>query len=138
MKNPSKKAPIPLELPTVPVAIDGGLLPIEYLTTPVKVSFPVWQAAEAGYTYQLVFDGNKVPPEKVILNADKPGDPLEVEVPVELLTEGAHRIAYRIFSPPRPHHLPGRYPEHPDLLRAGRPGQHASRQDRRLHRHGRG
>jgi hypothetical protein len=99
MKNPSKKAPIPLELPTVPVAIDGGLLPIEYLTTPVKVSFPVWQAAEAGYTYQLVFDGNNVPPEKVILNADKPGDPLEVEVPVELLTEGAHRIAYRIFSP---------------------------------------
>lgn len=99
INNPSEKTPIPLELPTVPVAIDGGLLPIEYLTAPVKVSFPVWQAAEAGYTYQLVFDGNKVPPEKVILNTNKPGDPLEVVVPVELLTEGAHRIAYRIFSP---------------------------------------
>ena len=100
MQNtPVTRAPIPLQLPNVPAAIDGGLVPIEQLTGPIKVNFPVWEAAETGYTYQLTFDGDKVPPEKVILGTDKPGDLLEVEIPVDLLAEGAHRVGYRIFSP---------------------------------------
>lgn len=93
------RAPIPLQLPNVPVALEGGLLPIEQLTAPVKVNFPVWEAAETGYTYQLAFDGAKVPPEKIILSTDRPGDLLEVEIPVDLLAEGPHRVGYRIFSP---------------------------------------
>lgn len=93
------RAPIPLLLPNVPVALEGGLVPIEQLTAPVKVNFPVWEAAEAGYTYQLTFDGAKVPPQKTILNTDRPGDLLEVEIPVDLLVEGAYRVGYRIFSP---------------------------------------
>lgn len=93
------RAPIPLQLPNIPVALDGGLVPIEQLTAPVKVNFPVWEAAETGYTYQLAFDGAKIPPEKIISNTDRPGDLLEVEIPVDLLAEGAHRVGYRIFSP---------------------------------------
>lgn len=96
---PVTRAPIPLQLPNVPVALEGGLVPSEQLGTPVQVTFPVWEAAETGYTYQLVFDGVKVPPEKVILSTDRPGDRLEVEIPVALLAEGAHRVGYRIFSP---------------------------------------
>jgi hypothetical protein len=93
------RAPIPLQLPNIPVALESGLVPIEQLTAPVKVNFPVWEAAETGYTYQLAFDGAKIPPEKIISSTDRPGDLLEVEIPVDLLAEGAHRVGYRIFSP---------------------------------------
>lgn len=92
-------APIPLDLPTVSVALEGGLIPNEHLTKPVSVMFPVWPAAEPQYTYQLVFDGERVPPEKVILETDKPGDPLTVEIPVSLLIEGVHAVTYRVYSP---------------------------------------
>lgn len=93
------REPIPLDLATIPVALEGGLIPIEHLESPVVVNFPVWPAAEPRYTYQLVFDGERVGPEKDILETDKPGDVLTVEVPVELLTEGDHAVSYRIFSP---------------------------------------
>ena len=93
------KAPIPLDLPTVPLALEGGLIPIEYLTAPITVNFPVWPAAETGYTYQLVFDGVRVPPEKAIVVSDQPGDVLEVAIPQALFTEGTHDVSYRIHSP---------------------------------------
>lgn len=93
------KAPIPLDLPIISAALDGGLMPIEYLQSPITVNFPVWPAAEPGYTYQLVLDGERVPPEKAILESDKAGDVLSVEIPVELLTDGDHAVSYRIFSP---------------------------------------
>jgi hypothetical protein len=92
-------APIPLELPTIAVALEGGLIPNEHLTEAVSVTFPVWPAAEPEYTYQLVLDGERIPPEQVISAADKPGDPLVLEIPVSLLTEGVHSIAYRVYSP---------------------------------------
>lgn len=92
-------APIPLALPTIPAALDEGLIPNDALTTPITVNFPVWQAAEAQYTYQLVFDGERVLPEKEILSTDKPGDLLTVEIPVSLLSEGTHAVAYRVYSP---------------------------------------
>lgn len=95
----STKEPIPLDLPGIAVALEGGLIPIEHLAAPVTVNFPVWPAAEAGYTYQLVFDGQRVAPEKIILNTDKPGDVLQVQVPVEMLSEGEHAVSYRIHSP---------------------------------------
>lgn len=95
----STKEPIPLDLPSIAVALEGGLIPIEHLAAPITVNFPVWPAAEPGYTYQLVFDGQRVPPEKIILDTDKPGDVLHVQVPVEMLSEGEHAVSYRIHSP---------------------------------------
>jgi hypothetical protein len=93
------KAVVQLALPTVPVALEGGLIPIEHHQAPIKVNFTVWPGAEPGYIYQLLFDDNRVPPEKPILDSHKPGDILEVQIPAELLTEGKHAVAYRIYSP---------------------------------------
>lgn len=93
------RAPIPLALPQVPAAIDDGLIPIERLDSPLNVNFPVWAAAVPGHTYELVFDGNKIPPQKPIVGANKPGDILTVEVPVALLTEGTHQVSYRVYNP---------------------------------------
>jgi hypothetical protein len=92
-------APIPLALPTIPAALAEGLIPNDALTTPITVNFPVWQAAEPQYTYQLVFDGERVLPEKEILPTDKPGDLLTVQIPVSLLSEGTHAVSYRVYSP---------------------------------------
>ena len=88
-----------LDAPTIPVALEGGLIPIEHYGSPIIVNFPVWPSAEDGYTYQLVFDDVRVPPEKPILESDKPGDVLNVDIPVELLVEGFHTVAYRVYSP---------------------------------------
>lgn len=97
--NKSVSTPLPLATPMIPATLDNGLLPTEHLGKPVDVVFPVWQAAEAGYTYQLVFDGERIKPEKAILDTDEPGTPLRVQIPVELLTEGTHAVAYRVYSP---------------------------------------
>jgi hypothetical protein len=88
-----------LSAPTVPTALEGGLLPIESLVAPVVVNFPVWAAAEPHYTYQLVLDGERVPPEKVIQETDQPGNLLTVEIPVSLLTDGVRAVSYRVYSP---------------------------------------
>jgi len=90
---------IPLPAPSVPVALEGGLIPLVHSTKPITVNFPVWDAARPKYTYQLVLDGNRVPPEHEILTTHKPGDILTVEIPVPLLSEGFHNVTYRIFSP---------------------------------------
>lgn len=97
--NTQPRAPIPLELPKVPAALENGVIPLDDLSAPIKVTFPVWPAAEPGYTYQLVFDRISVGPEKTITDSDKPGDLLEVEIPVALFTEGPHKVSYRIYSP---------------------------------------
>lgn len=99
IQQTNSKAPIPLPAPIIPVALESGLLPIEHLVAPVVVTFPVWAAAEAHYTYQLVFDGQRVPPEKLIQETDQPGNLLTVEVPIEFLTEGVHAVSYRVYSP---------------------------------------
>ena len=88
-----------LPAPTVPTAFEEGLLPIESLVAPVVVNFPVWAAAEPHYTYQLVLDGERVPPEKVIQETDQPGNLLTVEIPVSLLTDGVRAVSYRVYSP---------------------------------------
>ncbi len=93
------KTPIPLETPTIPVALDGGLIPVQHLAAPIVVNFPVWPAAEQNYTYQLVFDGQRIPPEVAIQETDKPGDLLSIEIPISLLTEGVHSVSYRAYSP---------------------------------------
>ncbi|WP_440814459.1 hypothetical protein ACTACJ_11580 [Pseudomonas syringae] len=93
----------PLVAPDVAVAFHDvdtpGLIPISALIQPLTVSLKVWQAALPDYTYQLFFDMNKVGPKKLILASHTPGDPLSLEVPVDLLSEGFHDIAYVITNP---------------------------------------
>jgi hypothetical protein len=87
-----------LESPKIPVALDNGIIPIEYLAVPVVVTFPVWPAATTNQTYQLLWDNERASGEKYITETDKPGDLLQLEIPVNLLTEGDHTVSYRTFS----------------------------------------
>ncbi|KPY64895.1 Uncharacterized protein ALO94_03676 [Pseudomonas syringae pv. spinaceae] len=93
----------PLDAPDVAVAFHDedtpGLIPINALTQPLLVSLKVWPAALPDYTYRLLFDAEKVGPEKLILASHTPGDPLSLEVPTDLLSEGIHDIAYVIKNP---------------------------------------
>lgn len=97
--HPIPKAPIPLVAPAIRIALENGLIPIKHLSAPIAVNFPVWPAAQPGYTYQLRFDGLPASEEKLILETDKPGDVLQLEIPVHLLTEGSHSVSYRTYSP---------------------------------------
>jgi hypothetical protein len=92
----------PLKAPDVPVAIHDddnlGLIPISELTAPLVMALEVWQAATSNQTYQLVWDGKRTGPEVFILDTDKPGDIVTLEIPVELLAEGSHSAGYRTWS----------------------------------------
>lgn len=95
--------PIPLPAPDVAVAFHDedsmGLIPVSELSAPLIVDLKVWPAAEENYTYQLVWDTQRTGLEKIISATDKPGDPLTLEIPVDVLTEGFHSLAYRTYSP---------------------------------------
>ncbi|WP_282372517.1 hypothetical protein, partial [Pseudomonas sp. PS02290] len=69
------------------------------LDSPITVDLKVWEGAEAGYKYQLLWDGEAYGPEKIIQPADRPGIPLTLEIPVTLQTEGFHSLAFRTYSP---------------------------------------
>lgn len=103
IRNRTRLEPIPLPAPDVAVAFHDadnyGLIPISELSAPLTVDLKVWDAAEENYTYQLLWDGERFGVEKVISAADKPGDPLTLEIPVELMTEGLHTLQYRTYSP---------------------------------------
>ncbi|MGN2437608.1 hypothetical protein [Pseudomonas syringae] len=88
-----------LDAPIVPAALSNGLLPVNSLNKPVQVLLSVWPGAQAGYTYQLYFDDTLIEPKKEILASHKPGDPLGLEIPKELLEEGNHSVAYAIENP---------------------------------------
>lgn len=93
--------PVPLNLdtPTIPTALENGTLPIEFHHRPVTVTFRVWQGSMPGYIYQLRWNGMEVGPQKTILDQENPGDPLTLEIPVALLTEGIHRVSYLVKNP---------------------------------------
>lgn len=97
------REPIQIEAPDISVAFhdedNPGLIPVSALGAPITVDLKVWEGAEAGYTYQLMWDGKEYGEEKTISNADKPGDPLKLELPEELQTEGTHALGFRVFSP---------------------------------------
>ncbi|WP_259645068.1 hypothetical protein [Pseudomonas cichorii] len=87
-----------LEKPTIPAALENGVLPIEYLDKPVIITFTVWEGARPGYMYQLIWNDMNAGPQKTILN-EVPGDKLTLEIPVALLTEGVHSVAYETNNP---------------------------------------
>jgi len=87
--------PRALTAPVIPLAdpIDG-LLTLEDLLLPVTMSLVVWDEALPGDTYQLLWNDNLVGSAKPIGDDDRPGDPLSLDVPVELLVEGTHQAQY--------------------------------------------
>jgi len=99
----SGKEAIIHEKPDVPVAFHDddtpGLLPVAALEGPVVVTLKVWPAARPTFTYQLVWNNEPEGPIKTISDTDKPGDPLTLEIPVRLLSEGIHTLQYRTVNP---------------------------------------
>lgn len=99
----SGRAPVPIEAPDIAVAFhdqdDFGLIPVSALDNPITVDLKVWEGAEAGYKYQLLWDGDAYGPEKIIQPEERPGSPLTLEIPATLQTEGFHSLAFRTYSP---------------------------------------
>jgi hypothetical protein len=91
-----------LALPFVPAAFhdedNEGLLPVSSLTQPVAVELVVWDAADVGNLYQLLWNNNLEGPIKTITDEHQPGDPLFLEIPVRLLVEGVHELAYSAIN----------------------------------------
>lgn len=87
-----------LESPLIPIALENGILPIEYLDKPVTVTLKMWDGARPRYTYQLLWNKTPVGPEKTIVN-EVPGETLILEIPIELLTEGIHEVGYQTMNP---------------------------------------
>lgn len=91
------------EAPDVPVAFHDedtpGLVPIEFLDKPIRITLKVWEAARPGFTYQLVWDGALIGEPVPIEEGKLPGDELELEIPIGLQTEGTHKLQFRGFNP---------------------------------------
>jgi hypothetical protein len=103
IRNRYSRAEIPLPAPDIAVAFHDndsmGLIPVSELNAPVTVDLIAWEAAIPGSSYQLWWDADEQGPVKTILQGEVPGDPLTLEIPVALLTEGIHRLAYRTQRP---------------------------------------
>jgi hypothetical protein len=85
--------------PTVAISLnDEGLLPVDALTYPVTVNFPVWDAVRLNTSYQLLWDENPIGAVKLVQEGDMPGDNLTLDIPVDALTSGDHRLAYRLVN----------------------------------------
>lgn len=102
-KKRYRDLPLELAAPDIAEAFHDqdtpGLIPIAYLNAPLTVTLEVWPGAIPGYTYQLIFDNTKVEPMKFILESDKPGDILTLEIPTEHFSEGFHNVQYLITNP---------------------------------------
>jgi hypothetical protein len=89
--------PRELEAPLVPAAFhdadDEGLLPISALGQPVRLELKVWDAANPGDRYQLVWHENLAGEAKTI-GSEQPGADLFLEIPAALLLEGVHTAGY--------------------------------------------
>lgn len=102
-RNSDLDETLELDAPDVKVAFhdedNPGLLPVSVLANPITVDLFVWPGARPQYTYQLVWDGEVLGPKKEILETDQAGDPLTLEIPVDVLTEGSHELRYETFNP---------------------------------------
>jgi hypothetical protein len=77
---------------------EDGLLPLSALNAPVQVTFAAWNDIRVGTTYQLLWNGQPTGPIKNVQPMDRPGDILTLEIPVDVLLEGKHRIAYLLTN----------------------------------------
>ncbi|MFS2159367.1 hypothetical protein ACCD10_18710, partial [Pseudomonas sp. Pseusp122] len=88
-------------LPLLNIAIalnEDGLLPLSALNAPVQVTFAAWNDIRVGTTYQLLWNGQPTGPINPVQPTDRPGDILTLEIPLNLLLEGKHRIAYLLTN----------------------------------------
>lgn len=102
MQTGISREPIPIEAPDIAIAYHDednfGLIPVSALDTPITVDLKVWEGAQAGYTYQLLWNGTLNGIKKAVQLDEKPGDPLTLEVSIELQTEGMHELAFEVES----------------------------------------
>ena len=102
LHNGINREPIPIAPPDIAVAFHDednfGLIPVSALDTPITVDLKVWEGAEPGYFYQLQWNGKNTGPIKAVQDNEKPGDPLTLEVPVEVQTEGRHELSFEVKS----------------------------------------
>jgi hypothetical protein len=106
--NPTQTDRLPIEgntnpflpMPTVAVVLDEhGLLPVNVLNEPLIVTFSAWPDVTAGEIYQLLWDDTPAGPRESIIEECKPGDILTLGLPANELTEGQHKLAYRVTNP---------------------------------------
>ncbi|EKG32551.1 hypothetical protein [Pseudomonas avellanae] len=85
--------------PSVAIKINNeGLLPTSALTDPIEVTFPAWLNVMEDISYQLLWDDKLTGDVKLIEKGTQPGAILNVNIPVDALTEGKHTIAYRLTN----------------------------------------
>ncbi|QXI26916.1 addiction module component [Pseudomonas vanderleydeniana] len=82
--------------PDVPAALEDGLLPISALNAPLQVIFPVWNNPSTRHHYQLLWNNEPIGESLSIQPGDKPGDTLQLHVPVNALVEGHYQLAFRV------------------------------------------
>ncbi len=108
MPDSNFKTPIPLTPPFVSIASpEDGLLKTIDLNSPIPVGVMVWQAAEPGYYFQLMLNGNLTGEQRVITEADKAGDMVIVYLEEKVFTEdGDYKLGYMASSPDADSHVP--------------------------------
>ncbi len=101
MNDASLREPIPFTPPTVGIAHpQDGLLKVTDLNSPVPVDVMVWPAAEPGYYFQLMLNGDAVGDIRIITEHDKAGDIVTVYLSETLLAkDGTYWLGYVATSP---------------------------------------
>ncbi|EPM60189.1 hypothetical protein A264_11675 [Pseudomonas syringae pv. actinidiae ICMP 19071] len=85
--------------PSVAIKINNeGLLPVSALIGPIEVTFAAWLNVMEGISYQLLWDDKLTGEVKLIEKGTEPGTILNANIPVDVLTEGKHTIAYRLTN----------------------------------------
>lgn len=102
IRNRPHRAQVPIAAPDIAVAFHDedsfGLIPVAELDAPITVGLRVWEGAEPGYFYQLMWDGKERGLEKIIPEFAEPGDPLTLELTTDLQTEGSHSLGFKTRS----------------------------------------
>lgn len=101
MSDVNLREPIPFVPPVVKLAnLEDGLLKTADLNSPIPVEVMVWEAAEPGYYFQLVLNGEILGDIRTITAADKAGDVMTVYLSEILLErEGIYSLGYMTTSP---------------------------------------
>ncbi|WP_062385655.1 hypothetical protein [Pseudomonas abietaniphila] len=102
IRNRQHRSQVPIAAPDIAVAFHDedsfGLIPVAELDSPITVDLKVWEGAEPGYFYQLMWDGKAKGIEKEIPEFAQPGDPLTLELTADLQTEGSHSLGFKTRS----------------------------------------
>jgi hypothetical protein len=122
MTHTDMKALIPLDPPIVALADpEDGLLKTVDLYSPIPVQVMVWPAAEPGYYFQLMLNGDPVGERKVIGESDNAYDLLTIDLNEKLLLDdGDYYLGYIASSPNADSHVPS--PEITLRVDRSRPG----------------